>query len=138
MKRGQPVAPRVFKPQQGVVIFAKNKKRVSAFYQATLDLRAVESESSHDLLHGDSYEIVVHAIPRKIAATIKIAKPPSPRMQAVFKPTFVVRSLDRVREAAAKTGGVLKPAAEAWHFRGCAVIDGTDPEGNQVQFKERT
>jgi len=27
---------RGFKPQQGVVVFAKNKKRVSAFYRETL------------------------------------------------------------------------------------------------------
>ena len=26
---------------------------------------------------------------------------------------------------------------EAWHFRGCSVLDGMDPEGNQVQFKQR-
>lgn len=126
-----------FKPQQGVVLFAKSKKRVSAFYQATLGLRAVESEASHDLLQGDSYEIVVHAIPRKIAASITIAKPPVPRLQAVFKPTFVVKSLEDVRIAAEKTGGSLKPVSSTWHFRGCSVLDGCDPEGNNVQFKQR-
>ena len=79
----------------------------------------------------------MHAIPRKIAAGIAIATPPVPRMQAVIKPTFVVRSLDKVRLAAEGNGGFLKPAAGAWHFRGCTVLDGHDPEGNQVQFKQR-
>jgi predicted enzyme related to lactoylglutathione lyase len=124
-------------PQQGVVLFAKNKKRVSAFYQECLGLQAVESEPSHDLLRGDTYEIVVHAIPRKVAAGIVITAPPVPRTQAVFKPTFVVRSLAKVRVAAEKTGGCLKPESGAWHFRGCTVLDGHDPEGNQVQFKQR-
>jgi predicted enzyme related to lactoylglutathione lyase len=131
------MARTTFKPQQGVVLFAKNKKRVSAFYQATLGLRVMESERSHDLLQGDSYEIVVHAIPRKIAAGITIVKPPMPRVSAVFKPTFVVRSLEDVRVAAEKTGGTLKPASSTWHFRGCSVLDGCDPEGNNVQFKQR-
>ncbi len=126
-----------FKPQQGLVLFAKNKKRVSAFYQETLGLSAVESEPSHDLLQGDGYEIVVHAIPRKIAAGMTIAKPPIPRSQGSIKPTFVVRSLDAVRVAADKTGGLLKAAADTWHFRGCSVLDGSDPEGNQVQFRQR-
>lgn len=126
-----------FEPQQGMVLFAKNKRRVSAFYQATLGLRAVESESSHDLLRGATYEIVVHAIPRKIAAVIEIMNPPAPRDRAAIKPTFVVQSLDKVRDAAGKTGGFLKPASEVWHFRGCSVLDGMDPEGNQVQFKQR-
>ncbi len=94
-----------FEPQQGMVLFAKNKRRVSAFYQATLGLRAVESESSHDLLRGATYEIVVHAIPRKIAAVIEIMNPPAPRDRAAIKPTFVVQSLDKVRDDAGKTGG---------------------------------
>lgn len=65
--------------QQGLVVFAKNKKRVAAFYQQTLGLAVEESETSHDLLRGHGYEDVVHAIPRKHAAGIKIAKPPVPR-----------------------------------------------------------
>ena len=64
-------------PQQGLVVFAKNKKRVSAFYQQTLGLEVVESESSHDLLRDKSYEVVVHTIPRKYAAGIAITKPPA-------------------------------------------------------------
>src|SRR5689334_11561820 len=126
-----------FNPQQGFVLFAKNKKRVSAFYQKTLGLRATESAPSHDLLRGDGYEIVIHAIPRKIAAGITIAKPPIPRTQGAIKPTFVVRSLAAVRTAAEQTGGGLKAESDAWHFRGCTVLDGHDPEGNQVQFKQR-
>jgi hypothetical protein len=120
-----------------MVLFAKNKRRVSAFYQAKLGVRVVESEVSHDLLRGTTYEIVVHAIPRKIAAGIEITDPPMPRERAAIKPTFVVKSLEKVRGAAQKSGGFLKPASEAWHFRGCSVLDGMDPEGNQVQFKQR-
>ena len=126
-----------YEPQQGIVLFAKNKKRVSAFYQAALGLSAVESAPSHDLLRGGTYEIVVHAIPRRIAAHIEITRPPTARERAAIKPMFVVKSLDQVRGAAERTGGVLKPASEMWHFRGCSVLDGLDPEGNQVQFKQR-
>ena len=123
--------------QPGLVVFAKNKKRVSAFYQGTLDLQVEESESSHDRLRGHGYEVIVHSIPRKYAAGIEIAKPAVPRELTAFKPTFVVADLEAVRVAAEKTGGNLKPAAGAWHFRGCTVLDGWDPEGNIVQFKQR-
>ena len=125
-----------FEPQQGMVLFAKNKRRVSAFYQATLGLKAVECETSHDLLRGSTYEIVVHSIPRKIAAQIAITDPPAARERAAIKPTFVVKSLEKVRSAAERTGGFLKPVADTWRFRGCLVLDGMDPEGNQVQFKQ--
>jgi len=123
-------------PQQGLVVFAKNKKRVSAFYQQTLGLEVVESESSHDLLRDQTYEVVVHTIPRKYAAGIAITKPPAPREETPFKPTFVVISLAQVRSAAEATGGYLKPEAGAWRFRGYVVLDGWDPEGNIVQYKQ--
>jgi predicted enzyme related to lactoylglutathione lyase len=122
--------------QQGLVVFAKNKKRVSAFYQQTLDLDLAETATSHDLLRGHGYEVVVHTIPRKYAASMTITKPPVPRQDSPFKPTFVVVSLEAVRSAAQATGGYLKPDSGAWHFRGHVVIDGWDPEGNIVQFKQ--
>jgi predicted enzyme related to lactoylglutathione lyase len=122
--------------QQGLVVFAKNKKRVSAFYQQALALAVEESETSHDLLRGRGYEVVVHAIPRKIAADIVIARPAQPRQDTPFKPTFVVPDLEVARAAAIKTGGHLGPAEQAWRFRGCIVLDGWDPEGNIVQFKQ--
>ena len=37
---------------QGVVIFAKNKVKVSAFYRSTLDLLPFEEAASHDVLRG--------------------------------------------------------------------------------------
>jgi predicted enzyme related to lactoylglutathione lyase len=122
--------------QQGLVVFAQHKARVSAFYQRTLGLDVVESDRTHDLLRGQGYEVVVHTIPPRHAAGITIATPPQPRDETPFKPTFVVASLDAVREAAQATGGVLKPAERAWRFRGHVVLDGWDPEGNIVQFKQ--
>lgn len=123
-------------PLQGCVVFAKNKARVSAFYQQTLSLAVEESAPSHDLLRGAGCEIVVHAIPRRIASSIRIARPVEPREETPFKPTFVVADLEAVREAATRTGGSLKSAELAWRFRGCIVLDGWDPEGNVVQFKQ--
>jgi predicted enzyme related to lactoylglutathione lyase len=122
--------------QQGLVIFAKNKKRVSAFYEQALNLSVEESDTSHDLLRGHGYEVVIHTIPRKYAAGITIEKPPAPREHTPFKPTFVVTSLAAVRSAVEATGGYLKPESGAWHFRGHVVLDGWDPEGNIVQFKQ--
>lgn len=121
---------------QGLVVFAKNKPRVSAFYQQTLGLEVIESDRSHDLLCGHGIEVVVHTIPPAIAASIVIAEPPAPREDTPLKPTFVVADLAAVRRAATATGGHLKPEAGAWRFRGHVVIDGWDPEGNVVQFKQ--
>ena len=67
---------------------------------------------------------------------VTIAKPPQPREDTPFKPTFVVASLSEVRLAVEATGGYLKPDSGAWHFRGHTVLDGWDPEGNIVQFTQ--
>ncbi len=123
--------------QQSLVVFAKNKKRVSAFYRQTLGLTALEEQPSHDVLQGPGIELVIHAIPSKIAATIKIAKPPHVREDTPLKPSFVVKNLEAVRAAAHATGGHLKPIEAAWQIRGHTVLDGHDPEGNVVQFKQR-
>jgi predicted enzyme related to lactoylglutathione lyase len=120
----------------GLVVFAKDKARVSAFYRQTLQLAVLEQEASHDLLQGDGIEIVVHSIPAAIAARIVIANPVRARKDTPLKPAFVVADLDAVRAAAVATGGHLKPRAGAWKIRGATVLDGWDPEGNVVQFKQ--
>jgi predicted enzyme related to lactoylglutathione lyase len=135
--RKTPVSTSTAPVQQGLVVFAKNKARVSAFYQRTLQLAVKESERSHDLLQGAGVEVVVHAIPAGIAKTITINQPPQPREDTPFKPTFYVPDLNAVRAAVEATGGWLKAADKAWHFRGATVLDGHDPEGNIVQFKQR-
>jgi predicted enzyme related to lactoylglutathione lyase len=123
--------------RQSLVVFAKNKRRVSAFYRATLGLTAQEEAPSHDLLVGPGIEVVIHAIPRRYAAEIRISRPPQVREDTPVKPAFVVPELEAVRVAAGATGGGLKPAEGAWEFRGTRVLDGWDPEGNVVQFKQR-
>ncbi|MFN7984163.1 MAG: VOC family protein [Vicinamibacterales bacterium] len=108
---------------QGLVVFADDMMRVAAFYQQTLGLAAEESESTHVLLRGGGLEVIVHAIHRGADAgtTPSVRVPPEPRVDQAFKPTFIVASLDAVREAALRTGGHLKSADGAWHFRGCTV-----------------
>jgi predicted enzyme related to lactoylglutathione lyase len=123
-------------PLQGLVIFAKNKELVSSFYQQALGLKLEESDKTHDLLVGQGHEVVVHAISKAYANSIEIASPPVPRDETPMKPTFVVEDLEVVRSAAKSTGGFLKPLKQAWKFRGFVVLDGWDPEGNIVQFKQ--
>jgi predicted enzyme related to lactoylglutathione lyase len=123
-------------PSQGLVIFAKNKEKVSEFYQQSLSLKVAESDKTHDLLVGSGQEVVVHAISKAYAESIAISTPPEPREESAMKPTFVVNDLEVVRAAAKATGGFLKPLKQAWRFRGFVVLDGWDPEGNIVQFKQ--
>ena len=55
--------------QQGLVVFAKNKKRVTAFYQQTLDLDLADTGPSHDLLWG----MAMKSLPTRSHASIRQA-----------------------------------------------------------------
>jgi hypothetical protein len=122
--------------RQSLVVYAKDKRRVSAFYQRTLALVAVEDESTHDLLRGPGIELVIHAIPQEYAVQISIANPPKAREDTALKPVFSVKNLEAVRLAAESTGGSLAPRDRAWQYNGAIVLDGCDPEGNVVQFRQ--
>jgi predicted enzyme related to lactoylglutathione lyase len=122
--------------QQGVVVFVKRVKPLANFYRAVLGLETIEASSSHEVLRGPGIEVVVHGIPPAMAADITITSPPEVRAETPFKPTFVVSDLDVARAAATAGGGCLKPAEQAWHFRGVTVLDGWDPEGNIFQLKQ--
>jgi hypothetical protein len=77
------------------------------------------------------------AIPAKIAREIHIAKPPVLREDSAMKPSFVVPDLQALRLAVVATGGWLKSDDMAWTIRGYTVLDGCDPEGNILQFKQK-
>lgn len=120
----------------GIVIFAKDTRRLSEFYQQTLNLEITEQEKSHEVLTGQSIEVVIHAIPAKQAAAITIEDPPVLRANSAMKPAFWVEDLAATRKTAIKFGGQLKPLKGAWKIRGALVLDGNDPEGNVIQFKQ--
>jgi len=130
------VARKEVRGSPGLVVFAKNKKRVSAFYEEVLGLTRAVAEPSHDVLRGDGIEVVVHAIPEKYAADITISRPPAVRGDSAFKPAFFVQDLDVARRTASKRGGFVKPTEAAWAIRGAVVLDGWDPEGNVIQLKQ--
>jgi len=122
--------------ENGCVIFAKDINTMSAFYQAVLNMSPLETSNSHCVLSNGSVELVVHAMPEAIAEKITISSPPELRVAIAMKPAFVVESLDNVRKACEKTNGGLKPESDIWDIRGAKVIDGWDPEGNIIQFKQ--
>ena len=130
------MAKKIHSPYQALCVFAKQVDKVSLFYQQALGLKVEVSDKTHDLLVGQNYEVVVHAISKAYAQSIEIESPPKRRDDVALKPTFVVDDLEVVRAAAKANGGFLKPIKQAWRIRGYIVLDGTDPEGNVIQFKQ--
>ena len=122
--------------RSGLVIFAKDLQRVANFYMKTLVLQVVEQDESYIVLHGEGIEIVVLQIRPEISAAITISDPPEVREGTPFKPAFFVDSFSDIREIIVEAGGTLQPMESAWQFQNTLVLDGTDPEGNVVQFRQ--
>lgn len=129
-----PAAPAT--PLAGLVIFAKDIRRVAAFYEAVAGLAVAEAAKDHIVLRSTTMELVLHGIPARIARQIQISSPPELREDSALKPFFPVASLARAREQAAALGGGLSPAEREWEARGFRACDGFDPEGNVLQCRQ--
>lgn len=121
----------------GVVIYAKDLARVGRFYEQVAGLRVTHAEDDHVVLESGAFQLVLVAVPERLAASIELTDPPRRREDTAIKPVFVVTNLAAARETAPALGGQLLPPAREWSFQGMRVCDGHDPEGNVVQFRER-
>lgn len=120
----------------GAVIFAKDIRRVAAFYEHLCALAVVDAHSDHIVLESGTVQLVIHGIPPRIAQDIHITQPPAVREETPIKLFFPVASLAEARALAAQWGGQLLPAGKEWEARGFRACDGHDPEGNVVQFRQ--
>jgi predicted enzyme related to lactoylglutathione lyase len=119
------------------VIYAKDIRKVAAFYQRTLGLSALEDDADFVLVGDEGLQIAVVKMPDDIAKDVQIATPPIAREETPIKCSFLVEDLDRVHAEAHASGGGTRPIAAAWRWRGQLHLDGYDPEGNVVQFRQR-
>ena len=124
-------------PPSGAVVFAKDITRLAAFYEQLCGLTVVHAESDHIVLESGAVQIVVHAIPKRIARTITITQPPVVREETPIKLFFAVPDLAQARLRAAELGGQIAPAGKEWEARGFRACDGHDPEGNVIQLRQR-
>ncbi len=117
----------------GAVVYAKDLQRMARFYQALLQAQTLHEAPDHVLLQSDGLQLVVHAIPAHIAATITVTTPPEPREDQAIKLFFPVPGIDWARAAARAAGGDL--GGRPWAGPGFVACDGTDPEGNVFQVR---
>jgi len=123
-------------PKSGAVVFAKNVERLATFYRETMALSVAHEEPGLVVLASESLELVVHAIPAAIAATITIDDPPRAIEDASVKLFFPVDDFAAARVAAAKHGGRVHGLEKEWEWRGIRACDGVDPEGNVIQIRK--
>ena len=122
--------------KSGAVIFAKDVGAVARFYEGVVPMTVLAEEDGTVRLENETVQLVIHALPKAVAAQIEISVPPKIREQSAIKPVFAVDSLERVRGVVSALGGGMNPASSAFIWAGFRACDGHDPEGNQIQFRE--
>ena len=122
--------------KSGAVIFAKDVGAVARFYEGVVPMTVLVEEDGAVRLENETVQLVIHALPKAVAAQIEISVPPKIREQSAIKPVFAVDSLERVRGVVSALGGGMNPASSAFIWAGFRACDGHDHEGNQIQFRE--
>jgi predicted enzyme related to lactoylglutathione lyase len=112
------------------VVFAKDLKRVAAFYSQALGMTCSARDEHHWALDGYGFHLIVHQIPQHIAAEITIRQPPERRVWGAIRLNFPVQSIEDSRRAAKSSGGVVDDAPPEWAERNANFFLGHDPEGN--------
>jgi len=123
-------------PKPAVVVFARNVVRMARFYGDVAAMSAVQTASDHVVLELESFQVVIHGVPKKVAASITIATPPVVRQHNPVKLCLPVGSIGVARRIASERGGRVQPKSREWEARGFRACDGHDPEGNVFQVRE--
>jgi predicted enzyme related to lactoylglutathione lyase len=118
----------------GLVIYAADVRRLSAFYQAVAELAYSDGDDTHARLTRGGFDLVLLATDQSRARPISVVVR---RSEAAIKPVFYVADLAAARQAAGRLGGSVGSAKD-WRFHGHALCDGVDPEGNVFQLRSAT
>jgi hypothetical protein len=74
----------------GLFLWAKDLDRLAAFYEAVLGMTRGHTSNELVFLESPGIQLVVHAIPPPVAASIAIEAPPRRRENAAMKFFFAV------------------------------------------------
>ena len=123
-------------PALTATLYAKDARRLAAFYAEALGLARAEEGASFVVLASDGVELAVVQAPPGIADAIVVTEPPVLREETPIKLSFLVEDVEGVRPAVVRVGGGLSAAEAAWSWRGHVHLDGWDPEGNVFQLRQ--
>lgn len=112
------------------VLFAKDLKRVAAFYSQALGMIRSAGDEHHWALDGYGFHLIVRQIPKHLADEITIRQPPERRVWGAIRLNFPVQSIEDSRRTARSLGGELDDAPPEWADRNANFFLGYDPEGN--------
>ena len=118
----------------GLVLFAEDCRNVALFYSALLGVPA-EEEAGSRYLRSATAEVQVIQIPPEFLAGDPSASSAAPRVEAAFKPSFEVDSLESALTTAVAHGG--EGTGRWFSDQRHDYLDIVDCEGNVIQLRCR-
>jgi predicted enzyme related to lactoylglutathione lyase len=118
----------------GAVIYASGLEQMSAFYQQLLGMSLLHADAEHHVIESSDMQLLIHAIPAHIAATIPLPSPVQAREEQSIKLFFTVASLAAAEVLVQRLGGAL--FGPHYPGPGIKIRNGHDPEGNVFQLRE--
>lgn len=119
----------------GVLIYASDVARVSAFYEGVLGARVLRADAGCRVIESPDVQLLIHAFPAEHAAAVVVTQPPVPRDRQAIKPFFTVDDLAAAEALVEQLGGIVW--GPIWPGPGLRVRNVCDPEGNIVHLRER-
>ena len=123
--------------QVSAVLFAKQLASVAGFYQAVFGVKPSRSDADHVLLRFDSFELVIHQIPKHLLPSASDDSAVERRERTAIRLDFPVTDLTQARREAKRLHGVIDELPPPW-AEGASFFLGHDPEGNVFGAKRRT
>lgn len=121
----------------GALLYVKALDTLSLFYQQLLGMQVLHADAMHHVIASPDLQLLLHAIPPHIAATITITTPPAIRDEQAIKLFFTVPSLSAAEAIAVALGGGAVGGAVGVDYEGpgFTVRNLFDPEGNILQVR---
>jgi predicted enzyme related to lactoylglutathione lyase len=123
-------------PIPAAVLFVRDVKSVSRFYQDVASMTAIHGDEDHEVLETSGFQLVIHAM----RGGRPLTRDPAGKLQVLensnWKLCLPVESIERARTRAAELGGFIESREHEWTARGFRACDGNDPEGNVLQLRQ--
>jgi predicted enzyme related to lactoylglutathione lyase len=112
-----------------VVLWVSNLEKSVKFYKALFDCQTPFVSEGFASVSNRENEVLLHLLPEEHRSE------PSLGEDNPIKPVFEVPSIAKAQLAAGRSGGRIK--SETQEHASWVYADGSDPDGNVIQVRER-
>ena len=119
------------------VLFARDQKKVAAFYETVLDAEKKSGDAHHTSLSCAGLDLMVHQIPAHLLPAVTSGEPVERREATAIRLDYPVADLERARRDARRLGGSIDEQPPPWAAGDTRYFLGQDPEGNVFGLKVR-